>query len=469
MIPTTFPYWSALVLVTGAVTLFEGLRFLGFYQLRREDYRLRFAGWLAVTAGLYTLVAAINYAQPSPDAARPWVVGRYVLAALLPYGFVATSEAIYGGGNGLLRRALLAAGLLILAGVAINDEWLLSQDARVRDIAAIQTTLFEFAPKPLAYAILGLATFSLLYVLASLRRLRAGHGSRLALAMFLVFAATGIADIATTMGWSNLPYLLEFGFLAMITAVNRSLLIEYFDLLREKERLSAMRGRLLNSLSHELRTPLGVGLGYLELLERQADRLEPGVASAVRRARTALLDEAALIDELIEAVRFAGEAPELELQPVNVAALAAEQIQALHTGAARREVHLTLVGDPVAEAEVDAHWLGLAIRALIGNAVKYSYAGGNVTVRVGAEADAVTLDIIDQGPGIPPQDVGRIFEPFVQGSQTERDEMQTGLGLGLKLVRDVVVAHGGSIAVSSRRAQGATFSLCLPRSSKPHG
>ncbi len=101
---------------------------------------------------------------------------------------------------------------------------------------------------------------------------------------------------------------------------------------------------------------------------------------------------------------------------------------------------------------------------LIDNAVKFTPAGGRVDVRVSAADSMARLDVQDTGPGIPPQELPRIWDRLFRGdlSRSER-----GLGLGLSLVRAIIHAHGGEVSVDSTLGQGATFTVLLPRASDP--
>jgi signal transduction histidine kinase len=97
---------------------------------------------------------------------------------------------------------------------------------------------------------------------------------------------------------------------------------------------------------------------------------------------------------------------------------------------------------------------------LIDNAVKYTPAGGTVTVDARSDGDAVRIDVTDTGVGIPPHDLPRIWERLYRGDQSRAER---GLGLGLSLVRAIVTAHSGTVEVSSEPGAGSTFVVRLPR------
>jgi len=119
---------------------------------------------------------------------------------------------------------------------------------------------------------------------------------------------------------------------------------------------------------------------------------------------------------------------------------------------------------PVVQADRDK--LGLAVHNLIGNGLKYTQAGGSVTVRVRTRPDdALTVDVIDTGLGIGPEDQDKVFERFFRAGD-ERIKNIAGSGIGLTLAREVMRLHGGDITVTSEVDKGSTFSLTLPGSGR---
>jgi two-component system sensor histidine kinase KdpD len=114
----------------------------------------------------------------------------------------------------------------------------------------------------------------------------------------------------------------------------------------------------------------------------------------------------------------------------------------------------------ISSISADPELLGLALRQIIGNAVKYSPAGSRIEIS-GTEAGAVvTITVRDEGPGIPPDEVDAIFERYYRGSRTQ--ETVSGTGMGLSIARDIVDAHGGRIWAKNRQPTGAEFVFTLP-------
>jgi signal transduction histidine kinase len=104
--------------------------------------------------------------------------------------------------------------------------------------------------------------------------------------------------------------------------------------------------------------------------------------------------------------------------------------------------------------------IGLALRQLIGNAVKYSPPGSTIAISAIQTDDIVTVRVRDQGPGIPHNELESIFERFYRGSRTQ--DSVAGTGMGLSVARDIINAHQGRLWVENRREGGAQFSFSLP-------
>ena len=170
-----------------------------------------------------------------------------------------------------------------------------------------------------------------------------------------------------------------------------------------------------------------------------------------------------LVEDLLTLSAYDAEAVRLDRQPVSLDELVAESQQSLTSLASEKGVDLRLVsarGLPPVLAD-RAH-LERVVDNLLGNAVKFTRAGGQVTVRVTSEDDQVVLAVTDTGIGIPAEEQDQLFARFFRSSLSVRDEIQ-GVGLGLALVRTVVEWHGGTVQVDSVEAEGTTVTVRLPR------
>ncbi len=218
--------------------------------------------------------------------------------------------------------------------------------------------------------------------------------------------------------------------------------------------------RFVADASHELRTPAALIRANAEVLEREA--LVTGDGDALL---TDIIGEAdrlgGLVGELLQLAAW--DETRLTVEPVRLdaAALAADTVRGATALAAERSVRLEMDAPMPVPATVDRYRLVQLLLILIDNAIDHSPPGETVTVRVrGVDGNAV-IEVDDRGPGIPPAERERIFEPFTRLSGTTRHG-SGGTGLGLAIARRIVDAHGGTIRADSPAGGGARFSVTLP-------
>ncbi|MGW9627523.1 sensor histidine kinase [Microbacterium sp. NPDC055521] len=226
----------------------------------------------------------------------------------------------------------------------------------------------------------------------------------------------------------------------------------------------ALRARedLIASVSHELRTPLTSITGYVELV------LDDETLSASSRRSLEVVERnaarlLAIVSDLVAASAMSRMGVSLSIRPerTDLTALAAASIESALLPAAERGMAIEMLADGPVWAHVDAHRIRQVIDNLVSNAVKYGRDRGRVEVEVRAEADRVALAVRDDGPGIPAGEVPRLFERFFR-SALVRQSVTHGSGLGLSISRDIVVAHNGSLTVSTVLGEGAEFTMSLP-------
>jgi signal transduction histidine kinase/DNA-binding response OmpR family regulator len=220
----------------------------------------------------------------------------------------------------------------------------------------------------------------------------------------------------------------------------------------------------LAAMSHELRTPLNAIAGYVDLLMM-------GLRGPLTQEQTADLARvalnqrhlASLIEDILNYARVDAGRIEYDIEPVNVNEAVSEVVGLLHGAYGSKGVRLDYAAiEPSAHALADPDRLRQVLINLLGNAVKFTPAGGTVTVRAGAAGEQVEIICRDTGVGIPREKLDAIFEPFVQVTRNTA-EQRSGLGLGLTISRDLMRGMQGDLVVESELDRGSAFTLTLPR------
>ncbi|MDB4942055.1 MAG: Histidine kinase [Labilithrix sp.] len=235
------------------------------------------------------------------------------------------------------------------------------------------------------------------------------------------------------------------------------------DLRAELETANRAKDRFLAILSHDLRSPLNAVLGWTSLLRREildhASR-DRALATIERNARV----QAELIEQLLDVSRItAGQLP-LEMRGVALGSVVKSAVEAMLPAASAKGV--TLVDKNLGELDStvlgDVGRLRQVVSNLLTNAVKFTPAGGKVSIGVSLADERVVLTVRDTGSGIAPETLPQVFDVFRQLGDPGMN--RDGLGLGLFIVKQIVELHGGDVvAASDGPGTGATFTVTLPR------
>lgn len=227
--------------------------------------------------------------------------------------------------------------------------------------------------------------------------------------------------------------------------------------------------RFVTDASHELRTPLATIRGYAELYRQGAAATPQATAAAMRRIEEEAARMGVLVEDLLTLARLDNRRP-LSLGEVDVTVLAADAVQDARAREPGRAVRLVGLGDrPLGPAVVrgDEGRLRQVVTNLLANALQHTRAGTPVEVAVGpappgaAVGAGVRLEVRDFGPGIPEQEIDKVFQRFHRGDPS-RGRTSGGSGLGLAIVMAIVTAHAGRVGVRATRGGGATFVVELP-------
>jgi len=240
----------------------------------------------------------------------------------------------------------------------------------------------------------------------------------------------------------------------------RQLYMEVEEQYRRLEKLELLRDSLVHMIVHDLRSPLAGIRAYLDLLSLDgAGKLDAELTESIEAARRVAGEMTDMVSDLLDVSRMeAGKMP-LELAPADLGALAADAVAA--TGASSR-VRLR-VEAPADRLRVvcDAGVIRRVVANLVGNAVKFTPASGQITVSVRADGADVKVSVADTGHGIPPEFHQKVFEKYGQVEAAKHGAKHSS-GLGLTFCRYAVEAHGGRIGLESAVGKGSTFWIVLP-------
>jgi two-component system sensor histidine kinase SenX3 len=240
----------------------------------------------------------------------------------------------------------------------------------------------------------------------------------------------------------------------------------------EAHRVARVRRDFVANVSHELKTPIGALQLLAEALLDATDPATPGTSAdpaedvaAARRFAERIQHESTrlgrLVTELLELSRLQGAEPLPTPEPVAVDWVVAEALDRTRMAAAAKELEVDVTGERGLTVYGSDTQLATAVANLVENAVAYSAEETRVTVTTRSDDDYVAVVVADQGIGIPPGDLDRIFERFYRADQA-RSRSTGGTGLGLAIVKHIATNHGGRVDVQSTLGVGSTFTLRLP-------
>jgi signal transduction histidine kinase len=233
--------------------------------------------------------------------------------------------------------------------------------------------------------------------------------------------------------------------------------------LEAQRELARMQDEFISTISHELRTPLGFIKGYVTTLLREDTSWEEDEQEEFLR----IIDDEAdrlreLIDNLLDSSRLESGSLGMALEAAPLGPVVRDSVQRLE--GAHPEVQINIeMADTLPLVRLDPTRIAQVLDNMLTNANKYA-PGSAVTVRVVAKKERVRIEVIDQGPGIPPEHTKHLFERFFRMPQSSSIR---GTGLGLYISRRIVEAHGGEIGVESEPGKGTTFFFELPLEPNP--
>ena len=250
-------------------------------------------------------------------------------------------------------------------------------------------------------------------------------------------------------------------------ALDRARLYEQTEKARsEAEAANKLKDEFVSTVSHELRTPLNAILGWASMLRMGS--VDKGVVpQAIEAIHRNASRQAKLVDDLLDFARIAGGRTALDLEPIDAQAFFRGIVESVIPLAATNQIEIQLSAIPEATLLGDVRRLEQVFVNLLGNSLKFTPAGGHISVSARTTGRNLEVRVADDGIGIAPEFLPHVFDRFRQGDGTSTRN-HPGLGLGLSIAKQLVEAHNGSIrAESGGTGQGTAFIVTLPNNGRP--
>lgn len=228
------------------------------------------------------------------------------------------------------------------------------------------------------------------------------------------------------------------------------------------ERANELKNRFIGMAAHDLRNPIGGIHELAAILRRRAEEAGDGsnleIFAAMRESSGFMLG---LIDDLLTAITIESGEMRLSRESTDLNELVSSIVRLNRVLSDRKGVRLALEQESLPELFVDPMKLRQVLNNVISNAVKFSSSGSSVTTHVVRDGARVAISVSDTGPGIPTEELHKLFKPFSRTTVTAPDG-EKGSGLGLSIAKRIVEAHGGTVRVESEVGAGTTFHVSLP-------
>jgi signal transduction histidine kinase len=235
------------------------------------------------------------------------------------------------------------------------------------------------------------------------------------------------------------------------------------------QRANGFKNEILGTVAHDLKNPLGVILGRTEMLTEliSTSASKDSVTAQVEHIRDATRRLTSMVDHLISDAMADAFDISIRRESVDIAALANEVAEANRPLAVNKQQTIAVSAPPHLMTMCDTDRIREAIDNLVSNAVKYSPIGGKITVLVTHDDASAAIRVADEGAGLSPEDLGRLFGRF-QRLSAKPTAGESSTGLGLSIVKRIIDMHGGEVtAESAGPGQGSTFTITLPATEMP--
>ncbi|MDC3955714.1 HAMP domain-containing sensor histidine kinase [Polyangium jinanense] len=216
---------------------------------------------------------------------------------------------------------------------------------------------------------------------------------------------------------------------------------------------------VLAAVAHDIRNPLAAIKMSTTVLARSAPSTEPRVLRTLTIVDRQIDRLARMTDDLLQATRIQAGQLELSKKPCDLCQILNDSVELYASTSPNHRISL-VIPEGTLVCDLDQARVEQVLDNLIGNAIKYSPTGGEIRIAANGDGNEAVVAVSDQGVGIEPEEIERIFEPFHRAVSTRK--VAHGVGLGLSVARKIIEAHGGRVEVESRRGEGTTFRVHLP-------
>jgi len=222
------------------------------------------------------------------------------------------------------------------------------------------------------------------------------------------------------------------------------------------------RKELIANISHDLRTPISVIKGYAEMLSLKKDELsEEEELKYLNNIGESTKRVTGLMNQLLELSKLENNQIKLQKEPFSLAELVSDMVSRFEVLLKEKNIKFSFeIDENLPLAYGDISLVERVIQNLIDNAIKYSPENSKIIIGLGKSEDGITFNIKDQGKGINPQNINKIFERYTTSSEVNKEDKSFGLGLAIS--KKILELHDSTIAVSSKLNIGTTFSFQLP-------
>jgi PAS domain S-box-containing protein len=251
------------------------------------------------------------------------------------------------------------------------------------------------------------------------------------------------------------PVLIKYGYVELNSRKKLVCLIKDISEIRI---VDEMKNNIISNISHELRTPLTIVKGFIEIASEEDNREKR--SKYLQRSLEALKRQEWMIEDLLEVAMDEEDVISIVYDRVYLYDVIERAIEKVLPKALETDIHMKNRTKKEICVKADPDKLCYAITKLLDNAVKFNKPGEDVVIEAACSGDLITVKVMDRGIGIPPEDLGRIFDRFCQIDPSSK-RRYSGAGLGLTIAKRIIERHGGRIWVKSEKNKGSTFFFTL--------